>query len=116
MSLASPRRSRASKTGPHAPKSPGLTFAENRAAYDRYGRLKRDYGVSVVWYLAQFQLQDGRCAICRQTQPGTALSVDHNHATGAVRELLCGACNLLIGNARESADTLRAACKYLERH
>jgi hypothetical protein len=44
------------------------------------------------------------------------LAVDHNHKTNAVRELLCHACNVLIGYARENPQILRAACEYLERH
>lgn len=58
-----------------------------------------------------FAAQEGQCAIC-----GTAkekLVVDHNHATGHVRSLLCHLCNAMIGCARESSDILVRAAAYL---
>jgi hypothetical protein len=60
--------------------------------------------------------QNGRCAICQTTEPGggkPVFQVDHNHKTGAVRGLLCSRCNQLLGYARDSADILRSAEKYL---
>ena len=46
-------------------------------------------------YAALLAAQDGRCAICRRPpkEGGRRLSVDHDHATGAVRGLLCFRCN-----------------------
>lgn len=41
------------------------------------------------------------------------LVVDHNHASGAVRGLLCHLCNAMIGCARERIDILTAAAGYL---
>lgn len=68
-------------------------------------------------------LQNGLCAVCGE--PPTArntrahwdgkLCVDHDHATGKVRGLLCNDCNLLIGYGK-SPDVLRAAAVYLDSH
>lgn len=71
-----------------------------------------------------FEAQGGVCAICKQTETAIdntgkrirALAVDHNHETGAIRQLLCGSCNNLIGYAREDANVLQAASEYLIRH
>jgi hypothetical protein len=39
--------------------------------------------------------------------------VDHCHASGVVRGLLCGQCNILLGAAKDSIETLFAAADYL---
>jgi hypothetical protein len=43
------------------------------------------------------------------------LSIDHNHETGEVRELLCGDCNTAIGMAKEDPEILQAMISYLKR-
>ena len=59
--------------------------------------------------------QNGRCAICGrpETEAG-GLAVDHCHATGKVRGLLCTLCNTALGKFRDRTDILRAAIRYLE--
>lgn len=64
--------------------------------------------------------QGGLCAICGlpETRIGThgkvrMLSVDHDHDTGDVRRLLCGACNAMIGLAREDPKILESAIRYV---
>jgi Recombination endonuclease VII len=44
-----------------------------------------------------------------------ALCLDHDHTTGKFRGWLCSPCNLMLGSARDSADTLLGAALYLER-
>jgi hypothetical protein len=74
-----------------------------------YYRLKR-YGLSKEAYSALLDKQDGKCAICREE---IALHVDHDHATGDVRGLLCRACNNGIGNFADDPARLQAAIDYL---
>jgi hypothetical protein len=57
--------------------------------------------------------QGGLCAICRAAPAG---HVDHDHVTGAVRELLCFNCNGGLGQFRDDPAVLRAAADYVERH
>lgn len=71
------------------------------------------YGLKKEELVDMIISQAGRCAICRKFEK---LSVDHNHKTGKVRELLCGACNSLIGFAEENVSILKGAIKYLRRH
>lgn len=57
--------------------------------------------------------QGGRCAICRELPGRKALHVDHDHASGRVRGLLCFRCNAGLGNFRDDPGTLKAALSYL---
>lgn len=58
--------------------------------------------------------QNGRCAICeRHMSPP---HIDHDHATGRVRELLCGPCNQGIGSLGDNVDRVQRALEYLTRH
>jgi len=78
----------------------------------RLTTMLRRFGLSREGYLAFVGRQDGRCAICRIEG---RLSVDHNHATGEVRGLLCATCNFMIGHGKDDPGLLRAAAAYLER-
>ena len=59
------------------------------------------------------EAQGGVCAICRT---GTRRHVDHDHATGAVRALLCFNCNGGLGQFRDDPCLLHAAALYVEHH
>jgi hypothetical protein len=77
--------------------------------------LKYNYGLTVEEYQAKLATQGGRCAVCNE-EPDRRLHVDHNHSTGAVRDLLCEWCNHAIGKAKDNPARLRAMADYLERH
>lgn len=58
------------------------------------------------------------CAICGSTTPkknGKLLHVDHDHATGKIRGLLCSNCNVGLGNFEDKPERIRLALCYLER-
>ncbi len=57
-----------------------------------------------------------RCPGCKRTREnvGRSFAVDHCHNTGRVRGALCYECNLILGNAHDSATTLRNLAKYLD--
>jgi hypothetical protein len=82
-------------------------------AGERERHLVRKYGVTLERYTQMLEQQGGACAICRKTQQ-RAFDVDHCHATGRVRGLLCTNCNRMIGHAADDASRLRAAAAYLE--
>ena len=52
----------------------------------------------------------------RPPRQDISLHVDQDHATGAIRELLCFPCNNLLGDAGDRPELLRAASSYLQRH
>jgi len=81
---------------------------------ERERHLLKKYGVTFADYSRMLAEQDGRCAICSRPEPNNRMfDVDHDHATGDVRGLLCTSCNRVLGHAGDSPDRLRAAADYL---
>jgi hypothetical protein len=80
------------------------------------------YGVTIEWYEAKCEGQGGACAICGTVPPpggvkaAARLHVDHDHVTGANRDLLCNPCNQGVGYFQDDPVLLRAAADYIERH
>jgi Autographiviridae endonuclease VII len=90
----------------------------NPAEYKKRVRkyhLKAKYGITEEEYIALFKKQNRRCAICKSSSPNhfRGWNIDHCHKTGRVRGVLCHHCNLLLGNAKDSANILQAAQSYL---
>lgn len=82
----------------------------------REWRLNTQYKISSEYYGELFKKQHGCCAICRSSDPGgkhKVFVVDHNHETGEVRGLLCGACNRGIGYLKDDKNVLVQAVQYL---
>jgi hypothetical protein len=89
----------------------GAASRERNGGHRNY-HLKRRYGITAAEYDALLADQDGLCAVCRERP---AAHVDHDHAFGQVRGLLCSCCNQGLGNFRDDREHLRAAVDYLER-
>ncbi|HHK0424560.1 MULTISPECIES: endonuclease VII domain-containing protein [Stutzerimonas stutzeri group] len=79
----------------------------------RWNKLKERYGITKDQYEAMFDQQGGVCAICKTHPDKGVLHVDHCHATGAVRGLLCPSCNKALGLLRDSREALSRAIAYL---
>lgn len=77
----------------------------------------RKYGLTLDQYNQLLDAQDNKCVICGIEDPGGKgrFHVDHCHATGQIRGLLCHNCNLMLGHSRDNVETLRSAARYLER-
>lgn len=84
-----------------------------RAARNR--AIKRKYGLTPAAFERQLIEQNYRCAICwgQLTRPST--HVDHDHATGAFRGLLCHNCNMGLGHFRDDVLSLTNAIRYIKR-
>jgi hypothetical protein len=83
-----------------------------RAVIDSDMRLPREYGITRMDLDALLEGQRGLCAICERR---TAVHVDHDHATGRVRGVLCFACNVALGHLQDDVALFRKAIGYLER-
>lgn len=95
-------------------------WRKKNAAKRRQHAVKYMYGLTSEEHDAMLATQDNACAICRgpfQGGPRESVvpCVDHDHATGAVRGLLCHRCNHGLGHFKDSPTSLRAAADYLER-
>lgn len=89
-------------------------------------KLKKLYGITVDDYDRMLAAQGGGCALCGSMNPltgnrtykrntRTAFDVDHCHATGKVRGLLCTRCNRLVGLAGDSLATALKLVEYLSK-
>lgn len=75
------------------------------------------YGITRDEYRKLWLSQGGVCAICVQperTARNRLLTIDHDHATGQVRGLLCSQCNRAIGLLGDSPEVIEAAARYLK--
>jgi hypothetical protein len=77
---------------------------------------RRTYGLSADEVDAMLASQGGGCAICgRLPDRLGSLHLDHDHATGTLRGLLCVDCNHGLGKFRDDVELLAAAIEYLRR-
>ncbi len=82
--------------------------------------IRHTYGITIDERDAMEAAQGGMCAICGIIPSGegraNVLNIDHDHATGRIRGLVCPNCNHGLGKFKDSPVTLRAAADYLEAH
>lgn len=81
-------------------------------------KVMRTYALKLGDYQRLLDAQGGVCAGCgprtgRNGSRGRRLAVDHNHATGEVRGLLCSVCNRSVGEQRDDPETFRRLANYL---
>lgn len=85
---------------------------ERRRTRTKELRFIRLYGIDLEIYNELFSSQGNKCAICEQVD-GKRLHVDHCHATGRVRGILCSTCNHMIGMAYDDPSILTRGAEYL---
>lgn len=101
-------------------KCASIAFRMANPTFQRGYQLKTSYGITVEEFNRMLSSQNGKCALCKEVEVGAGpakgqWNVDHDHATGAVRGILCSPCNIGIGLLKDSPTLLRAAIQYLER-
>jgi hypothetical protein len=75
--------------------------------------LRARYGLTQADVDAMLAAQAGLCPGCGGADPG---HVDHDHATGRVRGMLCFNCNQALGNVRDDMRVLTNLTNYLLEH
>lgn len=87
----------------------------------RAGHLKRKFGITLAQYDDMFAEQQGLCAICQNPEVDVDartgrlryLAIDHCHASGSVRGLLCRRCNTALGLLEDDRERIRKMLDYL---
>lgn len=95
-------------------------LSDNGFANSHKHNLKK-YNLSVEEYNEMIKSQSSLCAICGNEESSInkygnkrRLAVDHCHATGKIRYLLCGKCNQALGLLNENKNILQKMIEYLE--
>lgn len=82
----------------------------------RVERLRNVFQITPEEYDQLELSQGGMCAICKRmpAEGKNRLSIDHNHATGMLRGLLCWLCNRVLGMLKDDPECARRVAQYLE--
>lgn len=86
-------------------------YLANKSTYIE-GNRRRLFNLTPEMWDRQAAFQQGACAICSKY---TNLCIDHDHASGKLRGLLCSRCNHALGHMQDSARIAGACAVYLER-
>jgi hypothetical protein len=95
---------------------------KNPEKFQKAHRLKR-YNLSEERFTSLLSLQDGKCALCRETM-GDDMVVDHDHSCcgsekscgKCIRGIIHRQCNIGIGAFKDDPEKCRRAVLYLERY
>lgn len=99
------------------PETRRRSYLKNKAAnieYSTHYNRKKRLGITKEQYEQMNTTQKGLCAICSNTCT-KSLAVDHDHATGMIRELLCNSCNRGLGYFKDDKFRVFAAYNYLDK-
>jgi hypothetical protein len=103
-------------------KSCSRAYAKNHSRKNkdvmRERQLLHKFKLTNTEYEAKLASQGGVCQICKcpPKNLGKKFPVDHDHATGKIRDILCQSCNHMLGNAKDNPIILQNAISYLSKH
>jgi len=85
-------------------------YERNHPAEAFNRRLKYTHGIDKKEWDSMYSSQNGCCAICERhsSELSRVLQVDHNHATGEIRGLLCTKCNTRLAAVEDEKFSKRA--------
>ena len=91
----------------------------NDKDYQKYWKLKQQYGITLHDYNDILLKQNNCCKICGVHKDNAGikgLSADHCHDQGHVRGLLCSKCNFGLGSFKDDITRLQNAIEYIIQH
>jgi len=110
------RAHRATPEGAQAHRDASKRWRDANTKRHKDNNARWKYGVAHGGYDTLLAKQDGKCAICDSSDPGSRLErfhIDHDHASGKVRGLLCELCNRGLGSFKDRVALLSRAISYL---
>lgn len=88
-----------------------------RRWYDKNPFRARSVKYGIPEEACREMLAETHCQICKhEFENDPDKKVDHCHATGKVRGVLCSSCNIMLGLAEDDVSVLAAAIEYLKAH
>lgn len=93
-------------------------YARENRRQTKNTSLSHKFGISIEEYDLLLDAQNFECAICTIDMDDVQkeFAVDHDHATGKIRGLLCERCNHGLGHFKDDIVRLQAAIDYLKEH
>jgi len=99
----------------------GFKRSQRGLMSQKYGDIKRRYGITKDEWHWLLKEQYGKCKICNKEMEielgvrknSNSACVDHDHETGGVRGLLCSNCNMGLGYFKDDVVALQSAIIYL---
>lgn len=88
--------------------------------YQRRRNLASRFNITPADYERMFVAQGGVCFVCKKPETRNfkgrvcPLAIDHDHATGKIRALLCHACNKALGFSNDDSSLLRLLADYID--
>ncbi len=104
-------------------RNPERSRATNRRYVERHPErhLRSKFGIDPAVKRQMFASQGFVCLACGTTEHGnkrvngdSGWCLDHDHATGVLRGVLCWHCNVVLGYVRDCPRRLRALADYLD--
>lgn len=85
-----------------------------RKRRDNHNHLQANFGLTVEQFEQLCEKGGSPCQICKRPErQKRRISLDHDHATGRLRGILCSKCNTLLGYADDDPSLLESAASYL---
>lgn len=92
-------------------------FLEYGVRWKTLSYFKQTYNITIEEYLQLIIDCDNKCIVCNTSFKDNTKNrhVDHDHATGKVRGILCGNCNIALGLLKDNPNTISNLLDYINK-